>query len=131
MQQLTACVPRQSRHRTGRLSSSSALVGFLVIMLTSCGSDLADVTAAFRATDGKVIRLFVAACNAELSASVQESFDEVVVRVTARDPYRDGDCGGAIDIQLSTPLDDRALIDASDNEPVEVRFDESLDQDGG
>jgi hypothetical protein len=96
-------------------------------MLSSACAPGADLySPASISSDGRLIRIHVAACHAELTAHVDERPDRVLVRVGARHGY-DGDCGGRLDIHLSEPLGDRVLIDASDGEEIEVRVDDSLD----
>ena len=108
---------------------TAAVFGLLLMVLlaSACapGADL--YSPASSSTDGRLIRIHVAACHAELTAHVEERPDRVMVRVGARHGY-DGDCGGRIDIHLSDPLGERALIDASDGDEIEVRVDDSLDE---
>ena len=103
-------------------------VVLLSALLAACGSAGADIYAAARSTDGIVIRLDVRTCNAELTATVDENAERVVVTVTAKGDYEAGDCSDILLIELAVPLGTRTLIDGSDNTPIEVRVKPSLDE---
>ena len=111
--------------RTPRATRALAswVVGFALVV-TSCASGANIYSPAFRSADGTLIWLTIGACNAEITAHVDERADRVMVRVEARNGY-DGDCAGGISIHLSAPLGERPLIDASDGDEVEVRYDEA------
>lgn len=54
--------------------------------------------------------LVVGACQADLSADVEESPTEVVIEVTARNADQN-DCAGYLIVELDEPLGSRSLID--------------------
>jgi hypothetical protein len=98
----------------------------LVLALSSCSSGV-NVYSAQISVDGTVLVLVVAACLADETVEVDEGVDEVVVRVRVEnEPEVDYDCADAVYFELSEPLGDRPLIDASDGDEIEVRVSESV-----
>lgn len=98
----------------------------LVLALSSC-SDGVSVYSAEISVDGTVLVLAVAACLADETVEVNEGVEAVVVRVRVEnEPEADYDCADAVHFQLSEPLGDRSLIDASDGDEIEVRVSESV-----
>jgi hypothetical protein len=124
MQQLI--FSRDQSHR--RSVAAVGAVAVLSALLAGCGSRGADVYAAARSTDGRIIRLDVRTCNADLTAAVEETAEKVTVSVEARDDYSYGDCSDIYIFELDQPLGSRILVDGFDQEPLEVRVKESLDR---
>lgn len=69
--------------------------------------------------EGRQLRLRLGTCNAALSAEADETEDEVVVTVTARNSSGN-DCADTLVIDLTDPLGDRAVVDGSDGQELFV-----------
>ena len=85
----------------------------------------ANVFEAVISPDGVTIVLYVATCNATLSATTNETPTTAEVAVFARDDTMDA-CADAFYITLDEPLGDRVLIDRYDGQPIDLQLDRTL-----
>lgn len=115
--------------RPSRMSRLTAAAVAVVVAVSACSSG-ADVYAAARSPSGMTIRLDVRTCNADLSVEVEETPDRVTVSVTALNDTND-DCSDGLVFNLSEPLGERPLVDASDGRVIEVRIKELLEDANG
>jgi uncharacterized lipoprotein NlpE involved in copper resistance len=70
----------------------------------------------------RTLVLNIDACNADDNRTeTTENGDTVTIAVTTDDPPGGDDCADGVTVELADPLGDRALIDASTGEQVEVR----------
>ena len=60
-------------------------------------------------------------CFPEMRASSTEGPERVVVALETTGDRAGGDCAGAATVTLSEPLGDRALVDQTSGQPIEVR----------
>lgn len=105
-----------------RARMAAAAVGLVLAACASGGREQVEIMAA--SSDGTIVDMTVASCNANPSAEVDESDERVVITVMADrpGPNRD-DCADGITVRLSDPLGSRQLIDGSNDEPVQVNVD--------
>ena len=94
-------------------------------MLAACGSG-GSIIEAQRSADGRLIRLAVRGCLADVTPVVDERPDVVRVGVRVRNQDRQSDCGSSTAVRLLEPLGDRPLIDAATGNVIDVRYDESV-----
>jgi hypothetical protein len=97
-----------------------AVFACAALVLSGCAQQMrtAEISHADVSENGLTIELVIDACVREREKSVEESAESVVVeyRITTKT----GDCGFSGIITLATPLGDRVLIDAYDNEPISL-----------
>ena len=97
-----------------------ALVGAVVVGLSGCSHGPVDIQRASVSPDGRTLQLIVGACNADLTAVVEESEDTVEITVTARNESQNT-CAEGIQVTLDSELGDRSVIDGSDGDALEVQ----------
>jgi hypothetical protein len=69
--------------------------------------------------DERRISLSIPTCNADHAVEVDETPSEVTIAVTARNDTTN-DCLDALTVELSTPIADRPLIDATSGDEIVV-----------
>ena len=94
----------------------------IAVAVAGCSApdEYADIWEAYGTPGSNELRLFVATCNAELSADVIELDDEVTIAVTARNNTTD-DCLDILTIQLASPLGERSVMDAFDGDALVIQ----------
>lgn len=91
----------------------------VAVLSAACAFGIADreiIAVEGVSADGRSVVLTVASCNGDPSAEVEERGDRVVVQV--RGDTTTGDCADGVCIELDRPLDERAVIDATTDQPV-------------
>jgi hypothetical protein len=68
----------------------------------------------------RILQLWVDTCNADLSVSVEETYEEVRIAVTEESDPSGGDCADGIYVALARPLGDRTVIDEHTDAAVAV-----------
>lgn len=106
------------------------VVAALAFGISGCSQGSADIQDAFVSPDGRTLELIVGACNADLTAVVDESGDTVEITVTAKNENRGADCAGGIQVSLDSELGDRSVIDGSNGQEVNVQLDATLGDNG-
>lgn len=92
----------------------------VAVMLIGCGlaTSVVPIHEALIEADDTTVRLVVGACATEWTTSVLEDSERVTIEVTAR--TKSGDCGFEDVVELSSPLGNRVIVDASNGEPVKT-----------
>lgn len=103
-----------------RMGSASVSGMLFVAGCALIPQEVAIAEAAVSRQDKTEIVLTVMSCNADLSTTVEESTEQVVVTVTAHNDTMD-DCQDLVAIELQEPLVSRDLIDGAVGEAVGVR----------
>jgi hypothetical protein len=109
------------------ISNRTVPVGLAVLLVASlvllgCGGrrDARIVDAVLEGD--RTLVLSIDACNADDNRTeTTEEDDAVTIAVTTDDPPGGDDCADGVTVELAGPLGNRALIDESTGEPVEVR----------
>ena len=97
---------------------SRILVVALISMAACTRSFEAEIMEASVGANGRALSLDVGTCNADLTATTEESRDRVTVTVTARNNTTD-DCSDLV-VHLDRPLGDRQLVDGATGEAVAI-----------
>lgn len=95
-----------------------------VIALSGCqGTTTVPITAVYGEPTSTSLELAVGTCNAQLKATLDETASTVKVNVEQEDTGEESgvDCQDALNVELSTPLAGRKVVDASTGETVEVQ----------
>lgn len=91
----------------------------LGLVIASCARGREQVQIMDASTEGAVVHMTVASCNASPAAEVQGSAERVVITVTADRPgMNQDDCADGLSVELGDPLGSRSLFDGSIDEPV-------------
>lgn len=109
------------------ISNRTVAVGLAVLLVASlvllgCGGrrDARIVDAVLEGD--RTLVLSIDACNADDNRTeTTEEDDAVTIAVNTDDPPGGDDCADGVTVELADPLGNRALIDESTSEPVEVR----------
>ena len=86
---------------------------------TACESSDVDVRSVTGEPSSHLLSLGTATCNADLSAEVEETAEEVRIRVHAENDTRN-DCRDFIRVTLDDALGDRSVIDERTGEELRV-----------
>jgi hypothetical protein len=108
------------RIRTGAVGAAATIAAVLVLM-TACESS--DVDIRIRSVTGEPssnsLSLGINTCNADLSADVEETAEEVRIRVHAENNTTN-DCRDYMRVTLDDALEDRRVIDDRTGEELRV-----------
>lgn len=95
-----------------------------IFVLAGCqGTTSVPINAVYGESESANLELAVGSCDAHLKATLDESASAVRIRVEKEDDSEDsgGDCQDSINVELSTPLAGRKVVDDSSDQTVEVQ----------
>ena len=106
------------RIRTGAVGAAATFVAVLVLVTARESGDV-GVRSVNGEPSSRLLGLGIATCNADLSADVEETAEEVRIRVHAENDTRN-DCRDFIRVTLDDALGDRSVIDERTGEELRV-----------
>lgn len=100
----------------------AATLAALVVLAGCDGEVVVPITGATVSQDGRTLTLSYNACNAEASATVEESPTKVHVYLLAYRPDKatGSECEKSTQVVLTDPLGDRELADSYTDAPIPV-----------
>ena len=108
--------PRNTGFR--RLGSTCGLS--VMLLLAACGSTGPEILAVYGDPQSRTLEVSVGVCDAELSADVEETAEEVRISVTAEDATTVADCADYTVVTLDEDLGTRRVINSRTGEQLDV-----------
>lgn len=107
----------------GHRKVSLAVVVSIFVLGGCQGTTTVPITSVYGEPSSTSLELSVGSCHAPLKADLDEKAGAVMVTVEREDGGEDssGDCQDSLSVELSNPLADRTVVDASSGQPVEVQ----------
>lgn len=114
-------VPKSRPRRMGAVTL--LVVGFLLLLLGSCSSQHVRIVEVWGNDSETRLDVVIASCNKDPTVDVQESIEEIHLRVQVQSRLElfSGDCLDGVSLELAKPLGERTVVDGATDEAVTVQ----------